>query len=283
VSLHSTDPELRGKMMGGDASSGLEALKELLSASIEVHLQVVSCPGLSDGEKLESTLRDVLVDYGTAASLGVVPVGMTSHISGDTIKAHDGRSSSRVLETIERYQAEALEGKGERMFFAADELYLMAGRDFPAAEDYAGFPQLENGIGMARKLIDEAHEYLNGGDQLRDATRGIITGMAGEPVIRSILTEARADVEVLPVTNRLFGSRVNVTSLLSGTDIIAAIKARPPRCREMLIPETMLREGKFLDDLSPEDVVEETGIDLVPVEVNGGALLAALGFKEKER
>ncbi|OFW56713.1 MAG: hypothetical protein A2W01_02740 [Candidatus Solincola sediminis] len=277
VSLHTTDPELRDRMMGGDGAAGLHALQSILDAGIEVHLQVVSCPGINDGDQLRRILEDVLVHYAGAASLGIVPVGITSACSNDLIRAHDKESSCRLLELVEEYQEEALRRRGDRLFFAADEFYLNAGREFPAAEDYEDFPQLENGIGMARKFIDDAHEYFERAGPVGGTCSGIITGVAGEPVIRRALPAATVEkTEILTVKNGLFGDRVTATSLLSGGDIISAIRRTRPSSREMLFPETLLREGRFLDDLTPEDVREETGINLTAVEVNGAELFRTL-------
>ncbi|OFW60386.1 MAG: hypothetical protein A2Y75_08490 [Candidatus Solincola sediminis] len=277
VSLHTTDPELRDRMMGGDGAAGLNALQSILDAGIEVHLQVVSCPGINDGDQLRRILEDVLVHYAGAASLGIVPVGITSACSNDLIRAHDKESSCRLLELVEEYQEEALRRRGDRLFFAADEFYINAGREFPAAEDYEDFPQLENGIGMARKFIDDAHEYFERAGPVGGTCSGIITGVAGEPVIRRALPAATVEkTEILTVKNGLFGARVTATSLLSGGDIISAIRLTRPSAREMLFPETLLREGRFLDDLTPEDVRRETGINLTAVEVNGAELFRTL-------
>lgn len=277
VSLHSTNPDLRSRMMGGDASGGLTALKALLDEEIEVHLQVVSCPGINDGDELHRTLQDVLEYYATAASLAVVPVGITSRAANELVQPHDERSSLEVLETVEEYQQEALRRRGDRMFFASDEFYLNVGRDFADAEDYNGFPQIENGVGMARKFIDEAVEYLNQARPKEKKGRGIITGVAGEKVIRNALAGTSIEeIEIVTVANNLFGPSVTVTSLLSGRDVITALRDARAKSKELLIPETLMRDGRFLDDSTPQDVLRETGITLIPIEVNGAELLTAL-------
>jgi putative radical SAM enzyme (TIGR03279 family) len=275
VSLHSTNPQLRGKMMGGEGVRGLQALKELFSAGIEVHLQVVSCPGINDAGALEQTLKDVLAYYGNAASLGVVPVSI-SRLAQNYLKPHDRHSASQVIDMIERYQDAAIKQMGRRIFFAADEFFLMAERDLPTAEEYEGYPQLENGIGMARKFIDEAREYVKASAKPIPTRRGLITGKAGEPVIRKILEDAGTHAEVLTIENKLFGPRIIVTSLISGADIVAALDTTRLRCKEMLIPDSMMRDGKFLDDYTLEDIARKAGVSLIPIEVNGGALLEAL-------
>lgn len=296
VSLHTTDPGLRSRLMGGDAGRGLEVLRRLLDAGLEVHLQVVCCPGLNDGEALRRTFEDV-VRYYPAASLGVVPVGLTGLASrvDPTLRPHDGGTAAAVLDLVEEYQEKALDLAGRRLFFASDEFYLLAGREFPPAEQYEDYPQLENGVGMARKFLEEAGRWLvrkkNAADDPRKSSRpprespaasletgrGVITGVAGEPVIRRALAQAgMEEVEIITVKNSLFGGTVTVTSLLGGRDILKALRHEEPTCRDLLLPNTLLREGRFLDDLTPEDVRVQTGYRLHLLEADGSAFLSAL-------
>jgi len=284
VSLHSTDPDLRSRLMGGNAEAGLETLKILLDEGLEIHLQVVVCPGINDGEALRRTLGDVLEKY-PAASLGTVPLGMTSRAPAldAGLKPHDRRSSREVLEIVEEYQGRAQKERGERVFFAADEFYLLAGREFPAGEEYEGYPQLENGVGMARKFIDDALEAAATVKAGACPGRGVITGVAGEAVIRKILEgTSMGETEVAVIKNRLFGESVTVAALLGGGDIIAGLKVSRVSARELLVPDTMLREGRFIDDLTLGDLEQETGAALIPVEVDGACLVRALSGCREE-
>lgn len=278
VSLHSTDPELRAYLMGGGAVGGLEALGLLLEEGLEIHLQVVVCPGINDGGNLARTLEDVLVSY-QPASLGLVPVGLTSSRAGRSggLVPHDRGSSSKVLDMVEEYQAEALRVLGRRLFYAADEFYLMAGRPFPSEEEYDGYPQLDNGVGMSRKLMEEVAGAARGREDL-EASRGVLTGEAGEAVIRQA-TEGvfrGGELEIVTVRNGILGDKITVAGLLGGGDIMRELMQRPPRNRELLIPGSMLRDGRFIDDLGPEEVGGETGFDLLPVEVDGFSLMRGL-------
>ncbi|MDY6793970.1 MAG: DUF512 domain-containing protein [Actinomycetota bacterium] len=284
VSLHSTDAELRERVMGGNARAGLEALELLLSDGIEIHLQVVVCPGINDGEALRDTLRDVLERY-PAASLAMVPLGLTSRAGelSPLLKAHDGASSNRVINLVEEYQHGAMERTGGRIFFASDEFYLMAERPFPGGKEYEGYPQLENGVGMARKFIDEAREAVTAGlGHLPARLPGILTGAAGERVMTEALADipARCEVEVVCVENRMLGGSVTATSLLGGEDIVRCLRDQRRNGEKMLLAETLLREGRFLDDMTLEDVESETGCELVPVRVDGASLLQALAGEE---
>jgi hypothetical protein len=194
--------------MGKGAGRGLEVLRLLLEAELEVHLQVVCCPGINDGFALRRTFEEVLYAF-QATSLGVVPVGLT-RLAGERapgIGPHDAGTASSVLDLVEEFQEKALGLLGRRLFHASDEFYLLAGRDFPPAEHYEGFPQLENGVGMARKFLEEAASLARRGGPERstrlpekghvggDAGDGgerpvVLTGEAGEPVIRRALSEA---------------------------------------------------------------------------------------------
>ncbi len=282
VSLHSTEPTLRGRLMGGKAAAGLEVLRGLIAAGLQLHLQVVVCPGINDGAELRRTLQDVLEDL-EAASLGVVPVGLTTRADRLTpaIKAHDRTSAMDVLAAVREYQEKALARSGRRVFFAADEFYLLAGEELPPAVDYEDYPQLENGIGMARKFLQEVHEASGTYTGREKPRRGIVTGAAGEGVIDAALAETGlVGVEVVRAENRLLGETITVSALLGGADIAAALQAAKPASRELLIPDSMLKEGMFLDDITPADVELETGYRLVPTEVEGGAFLRALYGEE---
>ncbi|MGQ9474813.1 MAG: DUF512 domain-containing protein [Actinomycetota bacterium] len=301
VSLHTTDPSLRSILMGRGAERGLQILRLFLRKGLDIHLQVVCCPGINDGSALRRTFEEVLGVY-RAASLGVVPVGLTHQARerAPRIRPHDSETASRVLELVEEFQEQALEIMGKRLFFASDEFYLLAGREFPSREEYEDFPQLENGIGMARKFMDEIYQCqsqlaanqgagrdqpsLRSDEEIPGMMPGVLTGMAGEPVLRQALGQAGMEgVEVVTVENSLFGGTVTVTSLLGGGDLIRALREEAPSSRDLLIPETLLREGRFLDDLTLEDVVRQTGYQLRPVRVEGSAIMAALlgGLAEK--
>ncbi|MFW6113455.1 MAG: DUF512 domain-containing protein, partial [Actinomycetota bacterium] len=201
VSLHTTDPGLRDFMMGGNAGRGLEALEVLLDAGIRIHLQVVVCPGINDGEFLRRTMEDVLDRY-PAESLGVVPLGLTSKAdtTSGLLRPHDADSARRVIDLVEEYQPKAVERRGGQVFFVADEFYLLSGRDFPGEEEYEGYPQLENGIGMARKFINEVRSETSS-VFIPEGTEppALLTGFAGERVIEEALREAnpRREVEVV--------------------------------------------------------------------------------------
>jgi len=167
VSIHATDPDLRSRLLRNRrGATSLRWLRLLLDHGVEVHGQVVVCPGLNDGPALDDTLLGVLDRFPELASVGAVPLGVSDHNTEAEMRAHQPGEAEAVLATIERWQGRFRSVLGRRMVFAADEYYLMAGRPFPEAEEYEGFPQHENGIGMARTFYTEVEAALAGSPAL---------------------------------------------------------------------------------------------------------------------
>jgi NifB/MoaA-like Fe-S oxidoreductase len=182
-----------------------------------------------------------------------------------------------VLDRAQAWQAESLRRWGTRLVFLADELYLLAGRALPRAGDYEGYPQLENGIGIARRFIDRLHR-LRPPAAIRPARRvTLVTGALAAPLIERLarkLSRVRAlDAEVLPIGNHLFGGSVTVAGLLTGADILKAI-ARADVGDLVLLPGAAVREGVLLDDISVEELSARLGLPVVPVDTPADALQA---------
>ncbi len=151
VSIHATDPDLRSDMLRNRRGAmSLRWLRALLDHGIEVHGQVVVCPGVNDGDALEETLVGVLDEYPELASVAIVPLGVSDHSNEPEMRPHTVAEARAVIDCVERWQPRFLELLGHRLVFAADEYYLLAERPFPDSETYEGFPMHEDGIGMAR-------------------------------------------------------------------------------------------------------------------------------------
>jgi NifB/MoaA-like Fe-S oxidoreductase len=151
VSIHSTDPELRARMLRNvRGATSLRWLRALLDGGVEVHGQVVVCPGVNDGEALETTLAGVVDEYPELATVACVPLGVSDYTTEPAMRAHSRDEANAVIDAVEQWQELAIGALGRRLVYAADEYYLIAGRPFPATERYDGFPQHENGIGMGR-------------------------------------------------------------------------------------------------------------------------------------
>ncbi len=150
VSIHATDPELRARLLRNRrGATSLRWLKQLLAAGIEVHGQIVVCPGLNDGPHLARTLVDILEEYPSLATVAAVPLGVSRFSKESGMRPHEPAEAAAVIDTVEAFQEIYLKALGKRMAYVADEYYLLAGRPFPPASHYDGFPQHENGIGLA--------------------------------------------------------------------------------------------------------------------------------------
>jgi putative radical SAM enzyme (TIGR03279 family) len=168
VSIHATDPDVRTRLLRNRrGATSLRWLSALLDAGTEVHGQIVVCPGVNDGTVLDDTLLGVLDRFPLLSTIGVVPLGVSAHSNEAEMRAHAPAEAAAVLECIERWQVRFEEALGRRLVYAADEYFLLAGRPFPAAGAYDGFPQHENGIGMARTFEADVARALAG-----DATHG---------------------------------------------------------------------------------------------------------------
>jgi putative radical SAM enzyme (TIGR03279 family) len=306
VSIHATDPEVRTRMLRNKrGATSLRWLRALLDAGIEVHGQIVVCPGINDGEVLADTLAGVLDQYASLASLCVVPLGLSDHSNEPAMRAHTRAEAERVVDLVERWQDVFLRLLDHRLVFAADEYYLLAERPFPEPDTYEGFPMHEDGIGMARafelEFTGQAAEgigvrpgffqWVDGapaegyravrvsvrrpGEEVAPPARrdvAILTGALGARVLAPLVDGLdRDDVRIVPVENRFFGGNIGVAGLLVGEDLARTLAGEPEGDR-YLLPDVCLTQGRFLDGVSPDDLPRQ--VEIVPTD--GVALRAAL-------
>ncbi|MEY2421306.1 MAG: hypothetical protein QOI95_1373 [Acidimicrobiaceae bacterium] len=311
VSIHATNPTVRTEMLRNRrGATSLRWLRALLDNNIDVHGQVVVCPGINDGAVLDDTLAGVLDQYPELASLCIVPLGVSRYSNEARMRAHTRAEAEDVVDCVEDWQDVFRTALGRRLVFAADEYYLLADRPFPSAETYEGFAMHEDGIGMARtfeaefegrsaestgvaagffawvegRLDGAAFEPYRGprtadtGDVAvtlrprRDAPIGILTGEYGARVLQPILDRLEnQNVRVIPVRNEFFGGNIGVTGLLVGEDLERAL-ANEPAGHRYLLPDVCLSSGRFLDGTTPAELSRQVEI----VATDGGALRAAL-------
>jgi putative radical SAM enzyme (TIGR03279 family) len=302
VSIHSTDPELRARMLRNPkGATSLRWLSVLLDGGIEVHGQVVVCPGVNDGAALEDTLAGILDSYPALATVGVVPLGISQFSNEAEMRAHTTQEAAFVVDTVTEWQHIFRTTLGRRLVYAADEYYLLAEREFPATRQYDGFPQHENGIGMARAFVNAfshpnrsgpggvrhgffasvdaapAEGYraprlpvVAGGTDTRAVT--VLTGTYGARILGPLVAaHERSDVTVQAVENAFFGGNIGVAGLLTGEDLAKALVAAPTGQR-YLLPDACLNEGRFLDGLTLADLPRP--VEVVPTD--GASLRAAL-------
>lgn len=287
VSVHATDPEVRRKLLGSrEAGSILTQLKRLASAGITIHTQAVLCPGINDGTILEGTITDLAKLWPMVASLAVVPVGLTRHRRKlFPLSEYQKEQADRILKTVEDFQRSFFPDLGTRFVFAADEWYIIMGRNFPEEESYEDYPQLDNGVGLIRWFLSEFHDSAPEiFFRLRDyranlvAVTGLSTIRLWEMVKRSFTQDCPSiNLDFLPVDNSFFGPLVNVTGLLSGRDIIRVVQNHqaPPEVVYM-VPQITLKQGEnlFLDGITVaelQEICRPKKVEIVPA--NAGSWL----------
>lgn len=264
ISVHATDPLLREQLLGRTGIPPiLEQLTRLAEARIQMHTQVVLCPGLNDGPALERTVNDLAALYPAIQSLAVVPVGLTSHRQRlPQLTPVDADYAAGFLsEWLPRMRA-LNKRLGEPFLQLADEFFLKAGHSFPSLKEYGDLPQWENGVGMVPWFQKQAEGVLKRAKPFsRPLQVTIVTGRSAvgfvDDFLQALTLKTGAKLAARAIPNRLFGEGVTVTGLVSGRDIIAALTGQ--ELGEMvLIPEVMLKEGEgcFLDDLTPADVAQ---------------------------
>lgn len=284
VSVHTTNPELRCKMMNNRfAGDTLKYLKRFADAGITLNCQIVSCPGINDGDELVRTLTD-LENLGVNMT-AIVPVGLTRYRENlYPLVPYNKETAGQTIDIIEKMGDECVKNHGRRIFFPGDEFYLLAEREIPSPEFYEDFSALEDGIGMIAYLTDDVGWKL---EEL-DADESLchkVTIACGEGVfpymkrIMSMINEKFPNITIntRAIKNNFFGGGVNVSGLVTGGDLIDQLRGDDLGDR-LIIPSSMLRfeNDLFLDDVSTDDVERELGVTLVPVNNNGNDLVEAV-------
>ncbi|MEJ2698878.1 MAG: DUF512 domain-containing protein [Desulfuromonadales bacterium] len=282
VSVHATEDQLRNRILGRQATPILELLGRLTAANIELHTQIVLCPGINDGPQLERSVEDLQVLYPGVRSLAVVPVGLTGYRQRlPELRPLSSAEAREVLGTLHRYQERFLRDSGSRFVYAADEIYLKAGMEFPPLAAYEDLPQVENGVGLIPLFREEAREVLEEAETLQGVEASTFTGEspAGELArfIGALSEKTGAAIHLHTVRNRFFGGHVSVTGLLTGQDVIGQLRGKPLG-KALLLPDVVLREGEdvFLDDVSLTDLERDLGVEVRKVESTPWGLLEGL-------
>lgn len=290
VSVHTTNPELRVKMMKNKhAGEVLGYLRQLADAGISLCTQIVLCKNLNDGAELDRSMRDLLTYYPALRSCAIVPVGLTKYREKlYPLEAFTKEDAREVIAQVNAFGDKCLRQHGTRLFYCADELYLRAELPLPDESYYEEYSQIENGVGMITSLSAEFEtelEYLD--DYLPDfhAPRhvSIATGVAAYPTIKALADALQSHVEGLQISvycikNHFFGESVTVAGLLTGKDVSEQLTGLDLG-DELLFPAVMLKadEDIFLDDMTPAELSERLGgIPVYPSAGSGAELIRAL-------
>ena len=285
VSVHTTNPELRVKMMNNRfAGEKLKYIYQLAENGIMMNCQIVCCPGLNDGDELRRSLSDLGKLMPNISSMAVVPVGLTKFrkelypLTGFT-----KNTAAETIDIIEQFQQSFLEKFGKRTVFASDEFYLTAERELPTAENYEDYPQYENGVGMLRSLIDEFNNAINNAEcENGERHVSIATGYAPYKIIKMLAEMAekrfpKLKCDVYRIRNDFFGETITVTGLITAQDLISQLNGYDLG-DNLLISSAMLRHNSdvFLDDMTVADVESKLNVKVRAVNNDGYDLLDAI-------
>ncbi|MCR5451886.1 MAG: DUF512 domain-containing protein [Lachnospiraceae bacterium] len=289
ISVHTTNPELRVKMLGNRfAGEALKKIKPFYEAGIRMNGQIVLCKGVNDKDELRRTISDLSEYLPYMESLSVVPVGLSKYREGlYPLKPFEKEDAKEVLTIIHEAQEICMAKWDNHFVHGSDEWYFLAEEPFPDADNYDGYPQLENGVGMVRLLRDEFYEALadcEKSDKKDELT--IACGRLIESEIRRLVSYfnkvfAGIKVNIIGIRNDFFGERITVSGLLTGTDIMAQLKGKNLGSR-LLLPSNLLRFGEdvLLDDIHISDIEKELGTTIQIVQPGGYGLIAALLMNE---
>ena len=280
ISFQTTNPELRCKMLNNRfAGQALEKVKKFYEAGIIMNGQIVLCKGVNDGEELERSIRDLYEYLPYLESVSVVPVGLSKFRDGlYPLEPFNKEDAQGVLQVIHRWQKKAYEEYELHFIHASDEWYLLAEEELPEEENYDGYLQLENGVGMLRLFMNEFEDGLQellaeqkGEKPVHKEEISVITGKLSYPCIKEAASRLEECVKGLTIhvhaiRNDFFGENITVSGLLTGTDIMAQGKELPLGSR-MLLPENVLRSGEqvLLDDYTVQDLEKtlQVSVDIV--------------------
>lgn len=282
VSVHSTEPDVRARLMGTTAIPEiLPQLRRLVDGGIEIQAQIVLAAGYNDKKHLAHSVRDLTKLYPGVQSIGIVPVGITNVTPERAALRLTGATEAKyVLDQVHEWQQTYLKRLGTRLVYASDELYLQARRDFPAAEEYEDFAQLANGIGDARLFLDEidaAGELLGSRNQNTKTPRtektsshrrfrvilGTGTGASGMvSQLAARFTAAGIDTSVVVAANRFFGPEVTTAGLITGADWLHALGQAVSADLVILPRQTINADGCFLDDMTRRTFATRLGTRL---------------------
>ena len=278
ISVHTTNPQLRCSMLNNRfAGTILERIRKFYNAGIPMNGQIVLCKGINDGEELWRSISDLMEFVPVMESLSVVPVGLSDYRDGlFHLEPFDKEDACEVIDIIEHFQKKAYEKHGIHFVQASDEWYINAGRDFPEAERYDGFVQLENGVGMVRLMKEEFEQEFSAvqGDD-REYEVSIVTGVLVYDSIKILVDRMKekfpnVKIHLYKIINDFFGHRITVTGLLTGGDIIKQLKGKPLGQRLILPSNTLMAdEPKFLDDVTLDQFIEALQVDVCIVESSG--------------
>ncbi len=289
VSVHATEPDVRIRLLKNPrAGQILQQLQWFQERDLQIHAQVVVCPGINDGPHLEQTLRDLAQFHQgqipAVTSVAVVPVGLTRfRPAEDELIAVSPTKAQEVITQVQALQAQFLKQWGTHFAWLADEWFLIAGVDLPPASDYEDYPQLDNGVGSIRQFLQVFKHAARQLPQQVTPPRRLtwVVGNAVEQAFQTIVQRLNQvpglTIDLVALKSDYWGQDISVTGLLTGQDLLQGLQARDLGDR-VLIPTVMLKHGEtcFLDDMTLSELSQHLKVDLVPVAGVEGLIQACL-------
>ena len=279
VSVHATEPEVRERLLKNPrAGKILENLQWFAKNRLQIHAQVVVCPGINDGMHLDRTLEDLAKFYNpdlpTVASVAVVPVGLTKfRPAADELIPVTPSKALEVINQVQKIQQKYQQKFGTTFAWLADEWFLIAGVDLPPAEHYEDYPQLGNGVGSIRQFILEftakAQELLPPAITIKKKLTWVVGNAvekAFQPLVAQLNQVAGLEINLVALHSNYWGQTITVTGLLTGEDLLTGLQNQDLG-QGILLPTVMLKHGEltFLDDKTVEEVSAGLGVAIVPV------------------
>ncbi len=294
ISVHTTDPELRCKMLNNRfAGEKLRYIQILAEAGISINCQIVLCKGINDGERLEKTVRDLAKLRPSIKSVAIVPAGLTKFRKGlYELCQFTPSESKNVIELIDRLGNEFSSKTAERFCYCSDEFFLLAKTKLPDRDYYDGYPQLDNGVGLITSMREEFYEELkrldNDGASKKSLSFSIATGEAAYDFISEITDRLcglcpNLTGKVYKIHNDFFGELITVAGLICGCDLISQLKGKDLG-DVLFIPSVMLRakQDMFLDSVSLCDAEGELGVPIIPTKPSGEGFIEGIMKYEKK-
>ncbi len=271
VSVHATDLKVRAYLLGVDEQRAdiSTKMRRMMDAGIEIHAQVVLCPGINDGEILRRTIADLAAEYPRVRSVAIVPLGLTRYNTDERLTPVTPEFCRQVIDEITPVQRSLRKRLGATFAFLGDEIYLRAGRDIPSRRHYGDYPQIEDGVGMVRSFYEEFARLWRKLEKRppRDPHKlhgTILTGKLFAPVLKDLIDRLNerfgTRLHTLAVENQYFGSEIVVAGLMTGSDILAV--RDQIRGDFIIMPSTALKsdEAIMLDGTKLEDLQRELSL-----------------------
>ncbi|MTI79328.1 MAG: DUF512 domain-containing protein [Firmicutes bacterium] len=275
ISVHTTNPELRRKMMSNPrAGRIMHQLTTLAEAGIEMHTQVVLCPGFNDGEELERTVQELADLYPQVQSLAIVPVGLTRYRQGlEPLRRFSPDEAKKVVQRVQYWQEDFISKFQYPFVFVSDEFYIMSNQPIPPDERYADYPQIENGVGITRIFLDQWDEAVKELPEQLDKPKKItiVTGTSAYPVLRPLVERLNningLEVNLYKAMHNFFGNTVTVAGLLTGEDLLQQLRSKQLG-EKVIIPGVMLKdqENMFLDNVTVQELEEKLQVPVSAVD-----------------